>query len=321
MPVRFATPGLGGQTESFLRKGQWQAGFAYRRLYADKWFIGTKVDESLPILPLYLDINSYDLSIAYGLTNQISLQLTLPFSYGTHSRIYPEADNLRHEVSAGGLGDINLIGTYWIWDPHTHLNKNLSLGLGVKTPSGSNTVHSTITLADGTVIPKLVDQSIQLGDGGWGVIFQSRAYWSMFHALYGYFDGTYLMSTKESTDVPSPLGPDVPLAVPDVYSARAGLALPLWAKIGLSVSLGGRIDGIPKRDVIGGGDLAFRRPGYIVYVDPGIGVAIGPHTLTVNVPVRVYQDFQPALINDQIGISGGGDLADYLIIAQYTFRF
>jgi hypothetical protein len=35
----------------------------------------------------------------------------------------------------------------------------------------------------------------------------------------------------------------------------------------------------------------------------------------------VHQDFQPALINDALGDSGGGDLADYLIIAQYTFRF
>jgi hypothetical protein len=82
--------------------------------------VGSHVDEAQSPYgqPLYLNINSYDLSVAYGVTDKLSLQLTLPFTYGTHSRIYgveEGADGARHEVSAGGLGDINLIGTYWFW--------------------------------------------------------------------------------------------------------------------------------------------------------------------------------------------------------------
>src|SRR3954463_13341071 len=105
MPVRFTSPGLGGQRQSFLASGEWQIGAAYRHLGADQWFVGTAVNElAAPFgKPLYLDINSLDLSVAYGVSRRISVALTLPFSYGTHSRLY--ADSVRHKVSGLGLGD------------------------------------------------------------------------------------------------------------------------------------------------------------------------------------------------------------------------
>ena len=86
--------------------------------------------------------------------------------------------------------------------------------------------------------------------------------------------------------------------------------------------LGGRLDGIPKQDLIGGGDGAFRRPAIEVYLDPGIGLSYGPHTFNLNVPVRVYYDFRASLIDEKLhGGPLGGDLAKYLIFAGYTRRF
>ena len=64
--------------------------------------------------------------------------------------------------------------------------------------------------------------------------------------------------------------------MPDVYTARAGLVYAVWPSRSLSLSLGGRIDGIPQRDLIGGGDLGFRRPGFIFYLDPGVSLGRGP---------------------------------------------
>lgn len=324
MPVRFTSPGLGGKTEAFLRAGQWQVGFAYRHLSTDKWYVGTKVQESAAPFgqPLFLSINSYDLNVSYGVNDRTSLQLTLPFSYGTHSRIYGENDGNRHKVASGGLGDINLVGTAWLWDPHVPRGANLAFGLGFKTPSGNNRVTDDIILANGSVVRKTVDQSIQLGDGGWGVILQTQAYWTMFHQFYGYLFGAYLMSVQEKTDVPSPI-PGVTLGIPDVYSGRVGVAypLPFWREAGVSVNLGARIDGIPKRDVIGGGDLAFRRPGYTLYLDPGVGVAFGRSLLTVSVPVAVHRDFPRSLADEAYHRVGGGDLAGYLIVADYALRF
>jgi hypothetical protein len=39
------------------------------------------------------------------------------------------------------------------------------------------------------------------------------------------------------------------------------------------------------------------------------------------VPIRVWYDFRPSLIDQQLGKPGGGDLANYLIFLGYTHRF
>jgi len=319
MPVRFTSPSLGGQRQEFFRAGEWQVGVAYRRLTADEWYVGTEVDESAAPFgrPLYLNINSLDVSLAYGLSNRASLTLTLPFSHGTHDRFYRE-DQDRHKVKAFGLGDISLVGTRWLLDPAKHPSGNVAVALGVKAPTGDNEVTVDVAFAD-SVGRRVVDQSIQLGDGGWGVLLQVQAYRQLFSRGSAYFFGSYLLSPKEKTDVPSPT-PGVTLSVPDVYTVRGGLAFAALPQSGLSLSLGARLDGIPLRDIIGGED-GFRRPGYTVYLDPGIAVRRGRDEFTFSLPIALQQDFRASLIDRQRGLPGGGDLADHLIFAAYTHRF
>jgi hypothetical protein len=319
MPVRFTSPSLGGQRGSFFRAGEWQVGLAYRHLGADQWFVGTEVREEFAPFgrPLYLDIHSLDLSVAYGLTDRTSLALTLPFSYGSHSRFY--ADDARHEVSAFGLGDISLVGTAWLLQPSTHPGGNLAMSLGLKMPSGNNEVHDDFWLADGSVARRPVDQSIQLGDGGWGLLLQVQGFRRVVDRANAYLFGSYLLSPREKTDVVSPYD-GVVLSVPDVYSARAGMGFALLPAHGLSFSLGARLDGIPLRDIIGGGDLGFRRPGYILYADPGLAIRRGSTELTINVPMRLQQDFRESLIDRQLDRRGGGDLADMLVFVGLTYR-
>ncbi len=60
-----------------------------------------------------------------------------------------------------------------------HAEGNLALGFGVKTPSGDNAVRDRFFPASGPPTRAPVDQSIQLGDGGWGLIFQTQAYRAM----------------------------------------------------------------------------------------------------------------------------------------------
>ncbi len=320
MPVRFTSPSLGGQRESFFHAGEWQVGLAYRRLYADQWFVGSEVNEAAAPFgqPLYLDINTLDLSVTYGVSERASLTLTLPFSYGTHSRFYGDLE--RHRVQALGLGDISLVGNYWLLDPPIHSAGNLSFGLGIKTPTGDNEYEDDFFNPDGSVTRRVVDQAIQLGDGGWGVLLQMQAYHQLVPRLSGYLFGSYLLSPRERTSVPSPLQ-GVTLAVPDVYTARAGVALAAAPSWGLSVNFGARIDGIPMQDVIGGGDNFFRRPGYTLFLDPGFAIRRGPSELSFSFPLRLHQNFQRSLIDRQRDFLGGGDLADYLIFAGYSYRF
>jgi hypothetical protein len=73
---------------------------------------------------------------AYGITGRIGVTLTLPFSYDTHSRFY--ADGKRHTVQASGLGDVSLGGNIWLRNPELHRDGNVSIGFGLKAPTGNN---------------------------------------------------------------------------------------------------------------------------------------------------------------------------------------
>ena len=267
--------------------------------------------------PLYLNINSIDASATYGITDRLSTTLTLPFSYGTHSRFY--ADGVRHKVSAGGLGDLSIVFSRWLFDFAKHPKGNIALGGGVKMPTGSNNALDDFYLASGAVIQSPVDQSIQLGDGGWGIILQGQAFRSLVKRTSAYVNAWYLVSPKEKTDMASPL-PGVTLSVPDVYSFRFGTSYVLVPSKGISVSLGARVDGIPVRDLIGD-DGGFRRPGYSFYVEPGVAFVQKRGAYTLSVPLRVHQDFKPSLPDTQLGRVGGGDLARYFVLAGYSFRF
>jgi len=297
----------------------WELGVAYRHLGADQWFVGTNVQEAAAPFgqPLLLNIDSVDASVSYGVSDRVSLTLIVPFSRGTHSRLY--ADGVRHTVEASGLGDVSLISNIWLRNPTQHPDSNFAVGFGLKTPSGNNNVLDDFFLANGSTTQNPVDQSIELGDGGLGVILQAQGFHKVFERASAYFYGWYLLTPRDRTGVPSPLA-GVPLSVPDVYSIRPGFAYAVAPKRGLSASLGTRLDGIPVRDIVGGSD-GFRRPGYSLYLDPGIAVARRRGVLTVNIPLRIHQNFKRSLVDIQEGTPGGGDLARYLIIVGYSLRF
>jgi hypothetical protein len=297
----------------------WEVGAALRWLGADQWFVGSEVRESAAPFgqPLFLNIYSLDATITYGVTDRASVTLTVPFSRGTHSRFY--ADGNRHTVKAAGLGDISGIANIWLRHPSTESSGNVAVGLGLKTASGNNGVVDNFFLAGGAVTKNPVDQSIQLGDGGVGIIFQLQAYRKLVGSASGYVYGWYLLTPREKTGVASPLA-GAPLSVPDVYSFRSGISTALWREHRISASLGPRIDGIPLRDFVGGSS-GFRRPGYSLYLDPGIVVTAKRSTWSINVPLRVHQDFRRSLADFERGAAGGGDLAKYLLLIGYTVRF
>ena len=207
----------------------------------------------------------------------------------------------------------------WLRRPARESPGNLALGFGVKTNSGNNGVIDNYFLAGGAITTNPVDQSIQLGDGGVGFVFQVQGFRKLPAGTSGYLYGWYLVTPREQTTVASPLA-GVPLSVPDVYSVRTGVSKALSRRHPITASLGPRLDGIPLRDLVGGSG-GFRRPGYSLYIDPGLAFSKGRSTWSLNVPVRVHQDFQRSLADIQAGAVGGGDLARYLLLIGYSYRF
>lgn len=236
------------------------------------------------------------------------------------SRFY--ADGRRHRVSAAGLGDVSIVGSAWVFDPRSHPSGNVSLGMGVKSPSGRNDVRDTYFQPQGT-IDFTVDQSIQLGDGGWGLVLQGLAFGRVLERVSGHGSGSYSVTPQNQSSVfQSPTGSlaSVHVSIPDVFNASVGLSFDVSRRHGLAAGLSGRIDGIPIRDLVGRSD-GFRRPVVLGYVEPSLTLTRSRTSVTLSAPVRVYEDFRPSLIDRQLGSAGGGDLARYLLFAGYQVRF
>ena len=317
--------GHGEAQSTDLQVHEWLVAVDYRYLHADRYYVGSQ--QTTPGAqffgqPLIINVQSANFNVTYGASDRVSVRLTVPVSYGSQSRVY--ADTARHVARAGGIGDIGLVGTAWLLNPRTHLKGNVALGAGVKAPTGNYRFTDRFFLANGSSVQFPVDQSIELGDGGWGVILQGQAFRQVIPRGFAYFTGSYLVSPRNQTDVvraPTSPGSAVHVSVPDVYTARLGLSYGLLPEQGLSVSLGGRVDGIPYHDLIGQSD-GFRRPGYILFLDPAVALERGPSTFTFGAPIRVFARLASAnLLKGPGGSIGSGDLAGVLMFVGYARRF
>jgi hypothetical protein len=317
---------LGAEGIDYLEPGEFQSFVSYRWLTADTGYIGTDEDKDYDErVGADITVQSVDVNLTYALTRRFSLSLTTPLIYArakdrlSHGGAYSSP---RHTTHASGLGDIRLTANAWLFDPDTSNKGNVVLSLGVKAPTGNDDVTDTFYKPSGPE-RDAVDISIQPGDGGWGVILEMQSFRSIFERTYVYGTGYYLINPREDngvyTQIPA-YGQLRKVSVPDQYQARAGLSYALWPHQGLAVSLGGRIDGQPQEDLIGGNG-GFRRPGYSIYVEPGLTLSRGKNTFSLYVPVGVAYNRQRSELDKDNDGHGPGAFADYLIVFSISRRF
>jgi len=316
-PIRFTTPvNLGGIGQAYAQSGgQWQLGLSYRHLSSDEFFVGS---ESSPKKgpggqPPEFKIHTFVADVGYAFNDQFRLRLAVPFSAGqlvTHN-----AAGAPIEQSASGIGDVSLMGEGWVLKPRTHQRGNIGFGLGFKAPTGSH------TLKNDNGFQGLADQRVQPGDGGWGILLGSQAFHQITERSNAYATGFYMVSPKAASDVTTPSGKA--WSVPDVYSARLGATYDVQPDWGLALSLGGRLDGIPVHDMLGGGDAStVKTSSQIVYADPGLSVGRGKSTFTLSVPVRMWVNREKSELEQSTpGAVNGGGFAKYLVFASYAWRF
>ena len=293
----------------------------YRRLHSYKHFVGTdeqkqRVADGTNVIN---DQHSVDLGVTYQFSRRFSVSVNLPIAMNDRSSLYEHYGNdpkgnpqqLRFHTGSRGIGDARITANYWLFNPAKHLKQNLLVGLGLKLPTGNANAQDQFHRRnpDGSdyTITKAVDQSIQLGDGGVGVNVELQGYVQLRPATTLFYNGFYLFSPKDVNATP--------LSVPDQYAARIGLNQTLRVVPGLSVLLGGRLEGIPAYDAFGGSQ-GSRRPGYIVSVEPGLSYVRHAYAFSATVPValirnriRSYQDIQ-----DPAGLKhGDAAFADYFV--------
>jgi hypothetical protein len=98
--------------------------------------------------------------------------------------------------------------------------------------------------------------------------------------------------------------------------------------------LAGRLEGIPAYDAFGG-QVAYRRPGYVIAIEPGVTYRSGQHTFTLFVPNNIVrnriqsaadiasENLQNSVITDPtkyVHVQGDAAFADYSINLGYSFR-
>ena len=274
-----------------------------------------------------------DASVTYQITPRYSATLTLPFVYHIRSAPY-EHSGVRRDTTSSGLGDIRLTGGVWLWDPAKQPKGNIQLSLGVKAPTGDYGADDTFYQdqdpspgIDIQPVRRNVDQSIQPGDGGWGISFEFNSYREFIPDWIGYAQAFYLFNPANVNGAPSPTarrdaGPRIGLvdvdngmAITDQYLFRTGLTYVISRKHGLTVSLGGRMEGVPVEDLNGnaGDKEGFRRPGYAIAIEPGISWMPGKWNLSLTTPVRLAANRERSYWDEIKGRHGDAAFADYLI--------
>lgn len=303
-----------------------QASLSYRYLYADRYFVGS---EELPMPPgsqVINEIHTFDVSLSYAVNARLNFTLDLPVLYGERTTRHEHLGMTGPQFTtrAFGIGDLRFSGNYWMLDPARHCPGNIALGIGLKAPTGDDSAEDDFHTADG-IQQRPVDVAIQPGDGGWGFLVQMQAYHQIAGQLSAYADGMYLFNPEHVNGTPSFSPPGSPNrddvnSIPDQYYGRVGLNYVVWPKAGLSLSVGGRIEGIPARDIIGPAQ-GFRRPSFVVSIEPGLSWNLGKNSFSLTAPVALLRNRERSVTDDLTGTHGDASFADYLIFANFTRRF
>lgn len=333
--IRHFSCNIGNELESnLLGKGDFQLGMNYRYFKSFRHFKGTeeepdRVSNNTEVINYS---HSWDFSINYGLTDRLYAGVTIPTVLNERSSLYEHGRTERNKTFSRGIGDIRLGMGYWLFDPKTHLNGNLALGLGLKLPTGNYSATDLFYNVGPEDSPQVrpVDQSIQPGDGGFGLTVDFQVYQAITSDLFVYGGGFYLFNPKETNGIRTfreTLSPILEnesiMSVPDQFALRTGLVYRLSQNF--SSSIGARFEGVPVEDVIGG-SAGFRRPGNVLSIDPGIAFIQNKFSVNLNVPVAIRRNRPQSITDLQTQIATGeprnGDaaFADYLINLGISYR-
>jgi len=224
---------------------------------------------------------------------------------------------------------------YWIGNPAHRSQQNLAFGLGLKLPTGNDKAEDDFLVRlDSKTGERIydrrpVDNSIQPGDGGYGLIAEVQAFKSL-GTVTAFASGNYMFTPQEQNDYlrdPSAVNPDPSSAyysIADQFAARIGLVTSVNRHLGFS--LAGRLEGVPSSDLIGG-DMGRRRPGYSIAVEPGVSLQWRRTQFSVSVPYLVRrvrtQNISDKLASARTGekVNGDAAFADYVVIVGFSRRF
>jgi hypothetical protein len=296
--------------------GRWELGIGYRWLNSQRHFVGD-VEQPQRMAQDTQQQNKehlFDLSLSYRLNRRWTLTFSAPFT---------DADRINHRTKgvteSTGLGDMSVGAKFWLFRPPTESHQNIQIGFALKLPTGKPNVTSLISgVPTASTTPTTVDQSIQLGDSGTGLALDYLAYKSLPKGFTLFSTGVYLLNPRNTYTATTP-GARV-LSVSDQYLFRGGVGYAVPKLRGIALSLAGRDEGVPARDLIGRED-GFRRPGYAVSVEPGLQYGRGRNLWSFSYAIAVHRDRTRSVSDVRAGTHGDAAFADSLILLGYSRTF
>ncbi len=328
MLVRQNTPVIGVSGDWIQEAGDVHLTASYRTLKSDDHYSGIVYQDHRREQVTYV-VNRQrilDLNATWAVTRRFSLSGSVPLvdaSWSIPTPVAPPGD--RAQQDATGIGDIILSGRWWVLDPDHHPSGNAAIGLGCKVPTGRHDARDRYpdlrTGANDT--DKVVDQSIQPGDGGWGITFEAQGF-RRWGPVTFYGSGLYLANPRDTNGAPSlivglgvagPANADRQVnSVADSYVVRAGAAFPILGH--WTGTLGFRVEGLPRYDLLGDSH-GFRRPGYETFFEPGVVYARGDWAASLHVPIGLVRNRQA---DPYTGRAGDATFPDFIILASLSRR-
>lgn len=333
--IRHFSSCVGSSLErNLLGKGDIQAGVNYRYFKSFRHFRGTEEEQDrvANATEVINHSHAWDFFLTYAISDRLYTSLTIPTVINTRSSLYEHGREERNSTFSRGLGDIRMGIGYWLFNISGHPNGNMAVGLGVKLPTGNyNAADIFYNVGpEGSPQVRPVDQSIQPGDGGFGLTLDMQVYQKITDKVFLYGGGFYLLNPRGLNGIRTfreTLSPilqnEAIMAVPDQYSVRAGLSYSVSAQVG--TSLGARFDCVPVKDLLGS-NLGFRRPGNVLSLEPGISYSSHDISVNLNVPVALRRERPQSVTDKQTEVMTGtprnGDAAfsDYVLNLSVTYR-
>ena len=313
----------------------WVVGVNNRYFKSYKHFVGT--DEQKERVEKGTEVINYsytmDVLVTRNINDRFSFTLDVPIISNARSSLYEHDGKNRYSTHSFGLGDIRLTAYGWVIDPAKMPKGNLQVGLGLKLPTGDYKYQDFFVKSDSVKVLGPVDQSIQLGDGGTGFSTELNGFYSLSRTFTLYGNFFYLFNPREQNGTSTARGgtPSASaiqygssvMSVPDQFMVRAGISATM-KNFGLSVGV--RDDCLPSEDLIGQSS-GFRRPGYIISIEPGMTYTMKKLNLYAYVPVALKrnrtQSYADKKRTEITGVYAQGDaaFADYVVNIGAAIRF
>ncbi len=266
-------------------------------------------------------VDLFEMDLNYQLTPRVSLIASVP---GMIASRHGQSSPL-NVYRSGGIGDVTVGAQSWIFRPPTENHGNVNISAQLKLPTGINDAKGTKILKNGTTTILPFDESIQPGDGTWGFSLATEAYHPVIWKTAAYFTGSWLFSPQDTTGVIT--GRSAPgegvVSAADQYLWRGGFSRPVTGVNllrGLALSMGGRMEGVPVRDALGSSN-GFRRPGYVISIEPGMMYSRGRTSFYASGPWAMERNRKISVTDIANHTHGDAAFSDYTVIAGLSRSF